>query len=370
MDALRLTFDEALCTGDQVQGLENRLYAIRALIPRGFEEIFRRRALYANAHSTVAIEGNPLSSEQALRVSMEGADPERPDEVEVANIESAYELIYQIGPDPSVAVDQGLIRTLHSIVLKGLPGREAASRGRYRLGPSAVVRAGTREMVYLPPPPETVPELMRGVVEDIASWRERYPAAVVAALAHFALVSVHPFEDGNGRTARLVAHMLLSGAGDVAPLLTVNDAIWVRREEYYRVLREMQGPDFQAQVDVTPFLQFHMEALTAAALTLEDGAVTFARVRDEMLRLFKGELGERQLLGVMYVVGLGRAISPATYSVVTGASSATASRDLRALVNRGLFQRTGRGKGTRYELPESLRAVRDVFARGEDPEGG
>lgn len=370
MGGLRLTFDESYCDGPELQGLANRLYATRALIAQGFEEIFRRRALYANAHSTVAIEGNPLSAEEALRVSVEGADPERPDEVEVANIEAAYELIYQIGPDPSVAVDQGLIRTLHSIVLKGLPGREAASRGRYRLGAAGVVRAGGRELVYLPPPPETVPELMAGVVEDIAGWRERYPPAVTAALAHFALVSVHPFEDGNGRTARLVSHMLLSGAGDVAPLLTVNDAIWARREAYYRVLRETQGRDFRAELDVTPFLAFHTEALTAAAVSLEDEAVEFAQVRDRALQSMKGVLSERQGVGLMYVMAFDRGISSSTYSEITGASSATASRDLSDLVSRGLFERAGRGKGTRYVLSDSLTALRQAVLRGEDPDQG
>ena len=342
-----MTFDEALCEGPEVQGLANRLYATRALIPPGFEEIFRRRALYANAHSTVAIEGNPLSSEEALRVSVEGADPERPDEVEVANIESAYELIYQIGPDPSVAVDQGLIRTLHSIVLKGLPGREAASRGRYRVGAAGVVRAGSGELVYLPPPPERVSDLMRGVVEDVALWRERYPASVVAALAHFALVSVHPFEDGNGRTARLVAHMLLSGASDVAPLLAVNDVIWVRREAYYQVLRETQGRDFRAEVDVTPFVRFHTEALAAAAAALEDETVSFGRVLDGV-QSERPDLNHRQVLGVVFMSLIGRPISAATYAAVTGASSATASRDLRHLVTDYEIVRTGRGRRTRY----------------------
>ncbi len=350
MERLRLTFDEAFCTGEEVRSLANRLYAVRALIPQGFEPIFRRRALYANAHSTVAIEGNPLSGDEALRVSVEGADPERPAEVEVANIEAAYEIIYQLGPDPTVAVDQGLIRALHSLVLKGLPGREAVSRGRYRLGAAGVARVGSGEIVYLPPRPEIVPPLMAGVVEDIAAWRESYPPAVAAALAHFALVSVHPFEDGNGRTARLVAHMLLSGAGDVAPLLTVNDAIWVRRDAYYRVLRETQGPRFAEQVDVTPFLRFHTEALAASALALEDDAVAFGRTRDEVMRDLGARLSERQVLGLLFMRAVNRPISSATYADVTAASPATAVRDLRELLRMGALEKIGAGPATRYRL--------------------
>ena len=236
------------------------------------------------------------------------------------------------------------------MVLKGLPGREAVSRGRYRLGPAGVARVGSGEIVYLPPQPEIVPQLMVGVVEDIAAWRESYPPAVTAALAHFALVSVHPFEDGNGRTARLVAHMLLSGAGDVAPLLTVNDAIWVRRDEYYRVLRATQGPRFAEQVDVTPFLRFHTEALTASALSLENNAVAFARERDEFMQDLGDYFSERQLLALLFMRMVDRPISSATYAEVAVASPATAVRDLRELVGMGAVEKIGAGPATRYRL--------------------
>ena len=354
---LKLHFDEAYCEGDAIKHLERRLYATRNFIPEGFEELFRRRALYVNAYTTTAIEGNPLRAEEGMRVSVEGPNRERPNEVEIANIEEAYELIYQVGPDPSIGVDQGLIRTLHSIVLKGLPDRAARNRGRYRLGPAGVALPGSREVVYLPPSAQSVPELMSGLVGDIADWRQQFPAAVVAALVHFGIVSIHPFEDGNGRTARLVAHMLLSGAGDVAALLTVNDAIWVRRSEYYRVLGETQDPDFRQDLDVTPFVQFHTDALISAANSLEDEAVEFSRLRDEFVRSFGGAITERQTLGLLFLLLVGRPISSAAYMKFTGASQATASRDLKEMVRQEMLVRAGAGRSTRYEPHPNLLAA-------------
>ena len=349
MERLELAFDESFLQSDALSHLDDRLNVARASIPGGFEEVLRRRAVYVNAHTTTAIEGNPLSEEEAKRVSLEGADPDRPPEVEVANIEEAYELIDQIGPDPSVSVDGGLIRTFNSIVLKGLTGHAADNRGRYRLIAAAVQRENSSEIVYYPPAPELVPHLMSRLILDIEEWSGDHPPAVASALVHFGLVSIHPFEDGNGRTARLAAHLLLNRPGSGAALLALNEAIWDQRQEYYRVLRQTQGLHFRAELDVTSFLEFHTAALLSAAEDLAGEARRLAEVLDWFKHEFTDEFKERQALGYSFLYQLGRPISSATYAEVTGSSVATANRDLRDLVARGVLERTGRGKGSRYQ---------------------
>lgn len=352
---LRLVFDEAFCESEAVQHLERRLYVVQTLILPGLAPLFRQRAVYVNAHSTAAIEGNPLSAAEAMRVSVEGADADKPAEVEVANIEVAYELIEQLAGDATVAIDQGLIRALNSIVLRGLPGPPAQARGRYRLGPSAVVAEGTRRILYLPPPPERVPELMKGLVEEIEGWRTRYPSAVTAALAHFGLVSIHPFEDGNGRTARLIAEMLLRRKGrTVEGMLTVNEAILAERERYYAVLQETQGEEFRETVEVDAFLQFHTEALGRTAQSLEDRAVLLARLRDITIETGGGLYNERQATALMSVALLDRPISSSMYAKLARAAQTTAVADLNQLVAKGFFEKVGQGKNTRYRLHQDF----------------
>ncbi|MGE0230055.1 MAG: Fic family protein [Dehalococcoidia bacterium] len=363
-----LVFDKEFVHSSAILGLEDLLYVVRALIPPGFEEAFRQRAIYANAHSTVAIEGNPISREDALRVSVEGADNSNPDEVEIENIETAYDLIHQLSGDATVAIDQGLIRTLNSIILRNIEGAEAEARGRYRTRENAVVAEGSHRVLYRPPAPSLVSPLMDALEGNIKEWRERYPPAIAAALAHFGLVSIHPFEDGNGRTARLIAHMMLEKSGDsVESLLHVNEAILRLRGDYYEVLRETQGPRFKPEVDVQPFVAFHTRALALAAARLQREAISFARWRDKAIEESRGALNERQVTGLMFLTAVPRPLSSSAYAKIAKTSQTTAVADLNDLVDSGILDRLGRGPGTRYQLSAPFREA--TLVDEEEDEG-
>src|SRR5215218_616385 len=239
------------CDVPSVAFLRDRLYVVRTLVPNGYEAYFRKRAQYRSVQTSTAIEGNELDEEQAIHVLVEDTQAVTPDEIEVKNLDEAYELIQQIASDPSVRIDEGLVRTMNSVMLRGLPGAEARSRGKYRLGPSLIINSQTRDVRYRPPAPERVPDLMAHFVADIQQWMrdKTYPGPVIAALAHFGLISIHPFEDGNGRTARLLADMILhqthwSNEG----MLSVSEAILRNQQDYYDALRTTQGENFREKV--------------------------------------------------------------------------------------------------------------------------
>ena len=101
------SFDES---DERIQGalraLDSRRHVIRSLIPSGHQAYFQERARYSSAHSSTAIEGNPLSEEAALRVMVEGADPADPFQVEKANLEGAYQFVEQLASDKSLKVDE------------------------------------------------------------------------------------------------------------------------------------------------------------------------------------------------------------------------------------------------------------------------
>ena len=157
-----------------------------------------------------------------------------------------------------------------------------------------------------------------------------HPPPIITALAHFGLVSIHPFEDGNGRTARL-------------------------RDDDYAALHEAQGPDFQPSVDVTPFVQFHTDALSLAATRLEGRAVRFRRRLDGWTNLFREVLNDRQALGLMYMQEV-RPVSSSVYARLTGAAASSAYADLTDMVKRKAAVRTGKGRNTRYALHPDLQA--------------
>ena len=346
-------------TGESLDALRERLYVVRTLVPRGFETYFRRRARYRSVHSSTVIEGNRLGQPQAMLALLEDRQGSSPAELEIKNLDEAYELVQHIASDPSVRIDEGLVRTMNSVMLKGLPSAEARNRGRYRSGPSLIVDSQTRAVRYRPPPPEWVPGLMEHFIEQVQGWMREggQPGPVIAALAHFGLVSIHPFEDGNGRTARLLADMILQQTGwSNEGMLAVSEAILRRQQEYYDVLRATQGENFQAEVDVSPFIRFHNDVLSLAAASLEAAVVGVTRRRQALKEQAKETLNARQTLALLFMLEVAP-LSSSAFAELTGASQSAALSDLADLVRQGLVERVGQARNTRYRVAPQVRQV-------------
>lgn len=353
--------------GMSLNFLRDRLYVVRTLVPPGYEAYFRKRAQYRSVHTSTAIEGNKLDEAQAMLVMVEDTQATSPDELEVKNLDEAYELIQQIATDPSVRIDEGLVRTMNSIMLRGLPGAEARSRGKYRVGTSLIISSQTREVRYRPPQPEWVPSLMENFVKDIQGWMrdKTYSGPVIAALAHFGLISIHPFEDGNGRTARLLADMILQQTGwSNEGMLSVSEAILRRQQEYYDVLRSTQGQNFQPEVDAKPFVDFHNDVLSGAAADLEGVVISFNRRRQEFVKLTKGMMNARQAFACMFMMDVAP-LSTSAFAELTGASQSSALSDLTELVEFGIVERVGRGRTTRYRISDRLRRQSEALEAEE-----
>ncbi|MCH7699781.1 MAG: Fic family protein [Chloroflexi bacterium] len=352
---LKLTYDTSdHGILDSLALLESRLYTARTLIPEGYEPFFRQSARYESAHTSTAIEGNVLDRDAAMAVLREGADPDQPPELEIVNLSEAYELMASLAEDKSTRIDQGIIRTMNSMVLKGLPGAPARNRGRYRVGPSLIVDASTRAVRYRPPQPQWVPDLMATLADNINVWLDEAAGPVAAALAHFGIVSVHPFEDGNGRTARLVADMVLNLKDSSADgMISTSKAFYNELPGYYQALRDAQGENFREEVDATAFVRYHTDALATAATNLEDAATHFGRILSMFEQDAAHVMNERQANGLMFMSVIGP-ISTSRYATLTESSQATALSDLGALVEAGYVMRLGSGKLTRYDLSDDV----------------
>ncbi len=334
--------------------MDDLKYVIRSLVPEGYEPYFQEQALYASAHTSTAIEGNPLGEAAAMVVLAEGADSEEPDQVEKTNLAEAYEFIAQLGEDKTTRIDAGLIRALNSATLRGLPEGKSANRGRFRRGQNLIIDAQTREIRYRPPPSEFVPELMEDFGNKVGQWRADYPGPIAAALAHFALVSIHPFDDGNGRVARLAAELVLNLSDwSINNMLSLSRPLLEQRSAYYDVLRESQGERFVETLDVTAFVRFHMEELAIAATGLHSKVVAFLKLRDATVRELDF-LSPRQVMGVMFMSDIG-SLSTTRLARLTRTSPQTALADLTWLLERKAVIREGAGPRTRYRMNPDLR---------------
>lgn len=173
-----------------------------------------------------------------------------------------------------------------------------------------------------------------------------------AGLAHLWFVTLHPFEDGNGRLARALTDMALcQDEGQPARMFSLSAQIMGRREAYYTVLEETQRGD----ADVTTWLAWFLAEVSGAC---DQSEATVSRVIAKArfwLRHQNTEINERQRKALNRLLDAGAGgfeggMNTRKYAGLNGTSRATAYRELADLVARGCLTRIGDGRSTRYEI--------------------
>ena len=207
-----------------------------------------------------------------------------------------------------------------------------------------------------------VPRLMRALVEGM-SQAEDMPHVVCAAMAHLNLVMIHPFRDGNGRMARCLQSLVLARHGVLAPVfMSVEEYLGRNTQEYYDVLAIVGQGNFHPDNDARPWIRFMLKAHLRQANTM------LRRVRESELLwgmleqlIEEHKLPERTIMA-LYDAAYGMRIRNATYRAVfddgpEAITDATATRDLKQLVDAGLFLPRGVKRGRFYVPSEDLREV-------------
>ncbi|WP_128255585.1 Fic family protein [Falsirhodobacter deserti] len=211
-----------------------------------------------------------------------------------------------------------------------------------------------RQTVHFEAPPSAqVPTEMRVFIDwfnrTVPNGPAPLPALTRAALGHLWFESVHPFEDGNGRIGRALAEKSLAQNIGQPSLIALAYTIERDRKTYYDKLET-----HQRTLDVTDWLVwFGQTVLDAQQATLD--RVAFFIAKAKFYDLHRGRLNERQAKVVARMFregpeGFKGGLSAENYISITGTSRATATRDLRDLVEIGALKRTGERRHTRYSL--------------------
>lgn len=288
------------------------------------------RALLLEAYHTTHIEGTQLTLEQSeILLSGGTVDGASPDDVrELLNYRDAFDLVsqYLLSGAP---VTETLVREIHRRLVEGVRGN-AGRPGEYRRLQNAVVNSHTGQVIYTPPAWEDVPELMAQLVQWINEESEVHPV-LVAALAQFQLVHIHPFVDGNGRTSRLLSTLCLYRQGyDFKRLFTISEYYDRDRRAFYAAIQGVRDRG----MDHTGWLEFFCHGLaTQMQEAVERG--TRAIKADVMRMEFK--LNERQLLVVERLLAQ-PTLTIAEYEQICPESNRrTLQRDLKRLVELGII---------------------------------
>jgi Fic family protein len=176
-----------------------------------------------------------------------------------------------------------------------------------------------------------------------------------AGLAHLWFVTIHPFEDGNGRIARAIADMALARADRTRNrFYSMSSQIEAERREYYEQLEAQQ----RGTLDVTTWLSWFLACLDRA-LTRADGTLTAVTIKARTWEAINRKpINDRQRTIINRLLdGFQGNLTTSKYAKITKSSSDTALRDIRELVERGiLVQNPGGGRSTSYRLasPEEM----------------
>jgi Fic family protein len=336
------------------EGLEPRrwLFASLPLDPT-HRDWLRRRAWVRSVHGSTRIEGNTLSDLEVDRLlgGIGGKALPRKDVLEVLGTRSALAMVDELAARPEVELDQAVIREIHRRVLDGQS--ELLTPGEYRRGENRVAGADG-QIIFFTPPSGDVPDLMRDFVAWIASHADA-PPPVRAALAHLEFVAIHPFNDGNGRTARAISRLLLARGGvSFDGLVSLDASLDTRRTEYFGAIRASIGRAYRPGYDATPFVSFLLGAITDAA----DHVLARLRGLGEVLISVRRDVVDGTLppalLDALAYAFINRSLRAGDYRKVTGRTAPSTTRDLAAAVKLGYLVAEGSTRDRWYRLGPRL----------------
>ncbi len=259
--------------------------------------------------------------------------------------------LYQSSQEPLTA---GKLFEWHSMLTNGR--RDLRDIGRYRTGscPMQVVSGALHnpKVHFEAPPSEVVP---REIEKFLVWFGETGPSAdrpppilTRAGIAHLYFVSIHPFEDGNGRIGRAISEKSVSESLGQPTLISLSRVISDRRNTYYDLLEQNNRT-----TEVTSWLVYFAETILSAQLATQK-AIDRIIEKTKFFERFRGQLNERQEKAIarMFheVEGFKGGMSAEKYVRITGTSRATATRDLQELTVVGAVVRSGALKSTRYHL--------------------
>jgi hypothetical protein len=324
----------------------------------------------ATVAGSTAIEGNPLTLTQVDEVlAGVGADARQSDIREVLNYNDALDLSNRAALRPDFEWSQELVRRLNAAVMAGLEDDE---RGEYRREPVTV--GG----IYSPPERERLPALMGDLVSWLREETDDHPL-IRAGLTHLNVVSIHPWLNGNGRTARVAGSLMLMRCGIGSPeLLNIESQIRASRDRYFAVLQATHGPRYEPhEHPASPWLEYFAEV-----------CVDRLAIRNRVAAAIPGDVGllvmelsaENGVTPEWPLILLSTSVAPVRTSRIAEIlelSPARARAILAAMVAGGWLEARGERRGRLYvpgqrllALPLRTPGLMDQLRRGDPDDTG
>ena len=258
----------------------------------------RETARLHSTHYSTMIEGNRLTQEQVEEVlTHDGHFPGRArDEKEVLGYYAALAQVERWAAG-CIKIGKVHVQSIHALVMA--EGRKRVKPTPFRDGQNVIRDQSTRGIVYMPPEAQDVPALMREMVAWINDTiRSELPAPLRAGIAHYQFATIHPYYDGNGRTARLLTTLILHLSGyDLKGIYSLEEYYARDLGSYYEALSIGPSHNYymgRTEADITKWIAYFCEGMAdsfdAVKRRAEEAAKQGQRENTRLLR----ELDARQ----------------------------------------------------------------------------
>jgi len=309
----------------------------------------RQMATVASVGSSTRIEGVKMSDVEIEKLlnSVNVNKLEKRDEQEVVGYYDALRVILDNYQD--IVLAERYIHQLHGILLKHRV-KDESHRGRYKQLSNKVVANypdGTQKVIFN----TTVPHLTPGEMQQLLVWtndaikaEEIHPLIIVGSFV-YEFLSIHPYQDGNGRLSRLLTTLLLLQQGyDFVQYISFEHVIESRKDEYYKALMEGQKNRYTEDEKIDVWLTFFLECMIDLTERLDKKYKVYSKI--------KLELNDRQKLILEFIKKKQTTKIGAIEKAMPGESRNTIKKDLFYLLKEGMILRTGLGRGVQYHHVE------------------
>lgn len=316
----------------------------KAPLIRSWEGQLRRDLEAEAVAASTSMEGVPVTVEEVRRI-LAGERPPSVAEVDrqlVLGYRDAMSYALRRADDPVFQWSPELVKGVHDRVMAG---RLARGAGRYGKG-RFIVNDRTGEVIYQPPAEREVERLVERVCRRVAALRTH--PAVAAAWIHVAIAAVHPFTDGNGRTARVLSSLTMYRGGFKRPEFCSLEEWWGRHRDDYYAAFGCLGRRWRPDADVTPFIKTHLSAQLSQVRALDLQERTTRGVWVALERLCEEMAIADRAAMILWDLFNERSVTAPYYAALAGISRASTTTDLRALRGAGLLEPVGVTRGRHY----------------------
>lgn len=314
------------------------------LIPK-WEVTLRRDAIIHSAHSSTSIEGNALSLEEVSELAQgRKIMAVRKDKEEVLNYLKVLENLDKL-TDNKIITEKNILNIHKSLTKETL--ENPADCGVYRNRYVVVANRLTREIIFKPPANKEVSELIKGLVEWLNSKEVKELDPVIeAGIAHYEFVRIHPFIDGNGRTVRTLASVILFLRGfDIKQFFCLDDYYDFNRPAYYKALQSVN----QKTLDLTKWLEYFIEGVKISIDKVKEKVIRLSSERLKKTERGQVALTEKQMK-IVEIINQNGKITVGDISKIFNITRQAALKEIAKMVNLKVLKLMGKSRSAHYVI--------------------